>query len=71
MTQKELVTFLDTASSRAELVGLNPATSRQSWFLAGLMVKHGPDCYENFILGSTETLTKSTASELISELLND
>lgn len=58
-TQKELARILDRAAARSAL----PATSKQCWFLAGLMAAEGEDG-RDYILGGL-ALSRSMASTLI------
>lgn len=57
--QKEIAKILDRAAVRSG----GGASSKQVWFLAGLMAKNGEDGSE-FLLGS-EPLSARLASELI------
>ena len=41
MTQKELATKLDAMAAKAAAEGRKPATPKQIWYLAGLMLKEG------------------------------
>lgn len=61
---------MDTAACRAESVGLEPATSKQCWFLAGLLLKDGDDG-EEWLLNTSKILTKKQASARISELVGE
>ena len=57
-TQKEIAMVLDAAAGRAHLVEATPASSKQVWFLAGLLMRAGRDERDitdgntNFILTS-------------------
>jgi hypothetical protein len=64
-TQKQIVKVLDRAARRA---GENAATSKQTWFLAGLYTQMDPRQWEvdeeDFLLRSAP-LTKREASDFI------
>lgn len=66
-SQKDLVKLLDRAAARAS----NPATSKQTWFLAGLIAKSASAevDYQDWLLGSSLTLSKWEASSLIDSYL--
>lgn len=64
MTQKSLAKHLDLAASRSMV----PASPKQCWFLAGLMLKAGEDGSE-FVLGQVRALDKRMASDLIDRYL--
>lgn len=64
-SQKSLASFLDSAANRAEYIGQIPATSKQCWYLAGLMLNAGDDGAE-YIVNTSKVLTKKSASQLIS-----
>ena len=61
--QKTIASYLDTAATRAETVGANPASPKQCWYLAKLIVDAGGDGSE--YLQSSEVMTKRKASGLI------
>jgi hypothetical protein len=67
-SQKTLAAFLDTAAGRAESVDREPATSKQCWFLAGLMLKAGETGAE-YVLNTSLILTKRNASSMIDQYL--
>lgn len=71
--QKEIAVELDRAASRADLVNAAPATAKQSWYLAGLLVQLGRDAawVGCEITNSNAILTKKRASGYISDLLAD
>lgn len=72
MNQKELAGLLDRAAARAELVDKAPATSKQCWFLAGLIIKASDDKFIQEVATNTSyALTKNRASTLIEEYLKD
>ena len=68
-TQKEISQTLDTCAARAEYVARTPATGKQCWFLAKLILDNGGD-YSEFLLNTSYVLTKKRASDLISGYLN-
>lgn len=60
--QKQIARVLDRAASRTS----NPASSKQVWFLAGLWAKAQNEVdYNDFLLDTSATLSKSMASDLI------
>ena len=61
--QKTIASYLDAAATRAETVGANPASQKQCWYLAKLIVDAGGDGSE--YLQSSEVMTKRKASSLI------
>lgn len=67
-TQKEIARALDRAAIRTEASGREPATTKQIWFLAGLMAQKGEDGSE-FLLNQNQLLTKADASALIETAL--
>jgi hypothetical protein len=57
--QKKIAKVLDRAAARAS----NPASSKQTWFLAGLWAKANNEVdYEDFLLDSSAQLSKADAS---------
>lgn len=64
MSQKEVVKYVDIAASRAHDVEAEPATGKQCWFLAGLIVKADDEAMVSDLVLST-VLTKRYASKLI------
>jgi hypothetical protein len=68
--QRVLASFLDKAASHAEMIGRVPATSKQCWFIAGLILKTGDDGSE-WITNTSAMLTKSKASKLIESYLQE
>lgn len=68
-TQKEIVKVLDRAANRSMV----PATGKQTWFLAGLLLKTGQEQAEReiepFLLGQC-ALDKRMASDLIGMFKN-
>lgn len=70
-TRKDIARALDTAAARADMVDAEPATSKQCWFLAGLLAESGRDA-QAVECGCTQThsvLTKTRASREIEWLL--
>lgn len=60
--QKQIARVLDRAASRTS----SPASSKQVWFLAGLWAKAQNEVdYNDFLLDTSATLSKSMASDLI------
>lgn len=74
MTQKQLAAYIDTAASRADMIDRTPATSKQCWFLAGLIIKandsNDDGMINEFLTNSDYCLTKKEASRLIDSYLN-
>lgn len=72
MTRKEIARMLDRAAARSTLVEATPATSKQCWYLAGLIEKAG-DTPEGLGLDVTNTnavLTARKASWWIDQYLS-
>lgn len=72
-TQKDIAQALDHAAKRAETVGAAPATSKQCWFLAKLILETGKDA-QDIGCGWSNTsaiLTKRDASRYIDDYLRD
>ena len=66
MTQKTIAQFLDQAASRSK----NPASGKQCWFLAGLILKAGETINDVFDITNTNVaLSMKEASALISDYL--
>ena len=63
MTQKEIARKLDEAAAWAAAEGRTPATAKQCWYLAGLLLKKG---YEGLALNIP--LTNYRAHDYIEEL---
>lgn len=64
-TQKEVAENLDYCARRA---GMSAATSKQCWFLAGLMIKHNEGHQAAWMMADTSVsgiLSKSAASKAI------
>ena len=72
MTKQEILQVLIPAARRCELVGKVEATSKQIWFLSNLLEKsdRAEVDLDYYTLNTGSTLTKSVASEWISELLS-
>jgi len=72
-TQKSIAIALDTAASRAKGLGLAAATSKQCWFLAGLIAKAGRDASDIGcqISNSQAVLTAKQASLYINDYLRE
>jgi hypothetical protein len=71
ITQKSLAGWLDRAAQRCEIVDREPATGKQCWFLARLIVEADDQGeIDNAILNTSFVLTKKTASRMIDGYLN-
>lgn len=68
LDRKRIVRALDRAAARAEEIGMRPATSKQTWYLAGLLEAAGVDPSDiGMGYGHTSAvLTSKRASDLIS-----
>lgn len=67
--QKEIAQSLDHYAARANNCGARPASSKQCWFLAKLMMDRG-DNVEGITGGNTNfVLTSARASVFISDYL--
>lgn len=64
--QKGIARILDNAAARADSVGAVPATSKQCWFLASLIMQSGQ---RHDLTDTSLVLTKRAASEKIDDLL--
>ena len=62
--QKSLATQLDTCAARAYSIDADPATPKQCWFLASLILRAG-ETGDEFYTDSGLVLTKRKASNLI------
>jgi len=71
-TQKQIVIALDRAAGNAAYAGATPATSKQTWFLAGLIAKIGKDAawVGCEITNHNAILTKTSASKYIDSMLS-
>ena len=69
-TQKDLAGHLDRAAVRADIIDRHPATSKQCWFLAHLIIKNNDEYAYSDALKSSFVLTKSIASKMIDAYLN-
>lgn len=69
--QKNLAASLDFCALRARFVSAEPATSKQCWFLAGLIIRTGDHKLPMGMwwLDSNEVLTKGRASREIETYL--
>lgn len=72
-TQKSIAQDLDRASARADLIDQDPATGKQCWFLAKLILDAGDDAsaIDCGCLNTTAILTKRAASRWIDDYLAD
>lgn len=68
-TQKNLARQLDQCAARAEAIDRDPATSKQCWYLASLVLASGEDGGE-FFTNTSYVLTKARASSLIETYKN-
>ena len=70
MTQKEIARILDRAAERADAAEYAAASSKQVWFLAGLMAQKGetPEAFGYGLIHTHATLTSRAASALIDRL---
>lgn len=68
MTQKETAQILDRAASRADMIDRDPATGKQCWYLAHLIMQN--DDINNYI-DSNFVLTKKRASQMINDFLSN
>lgn len=66
--QKSLARRMDRCAARADIIDQEPATAKQCWFLAGLVLKAGEDGNEYFT-NTSLVLTKRRASMLIDQYL--
>lgn len=66
MSQKTVCNTLESAAVRAEYTNQTPATSKQCWFLAGLIDE---ETYNEILINSNYILTKGKASKMIDEYL--
>jgi hypothetical protein len=71
MDQKILAKFVDRAADRADMIDREPASPKQCWFLAGLIVKGGDETQASeFVLNTSLVLTKRIASGMIDGYLS-
>ena len=68
--QKTLASALDRCAARAETIDSDPATGKQCWFLAGLILKAGEDG-NDYVTNTSLVLTKRYASGLIDTYLGN
>lgn len=64
-TAKQVVSFLDNAAARADIVNRIPATSKQCWYLASLIAKDNDETTYNDVTSPQFVLTKKRASQMI------
>jgi hypothetical protein len=67
-TQKDFARALDAAAARAGYIDREPASGKQCWFLASLMLKAGADLGD-ILVDTHFVLTKSKASSMIDSYL--
>lgn len=67
--QKALAKQLDVCAARAYRINKAPATGKQCWFLASLLLKASQDI-DVFYTNTSLVLTKREASHQIDSLLN-
>lgn len=66
LNRKVVASFLDDAAARAEMIDADPASQKQCWYLAGLIVDADDiGMYEDIVLNTSFMLTKREASGLI------
>ena len=68
-TQKEIAQDLDRLADRADLVDATPATGKQCWYLAKLILEAG-DNAGDWTCDTNAVLTKKKASEWITFYLD-
>jgi len=66
--QHQIAQILDRCAERANFIDREPATQKQCWYLARLMLEAG-DEGGDFSLNTSAILTKQDASKRIEELL--
>lgn len=66
--QHQIAQILDRCAERADFIDLEPATQKQCWYLAKLMLDAGDEGGE-FVLDTSAILTKQDASQRIEALL--
>jgi len=68
--RKTLARFIDNAAARADIVDAEPASPKQCWFLAGLIVKaDDEEQAREFVLNTSLVLTRRRASLMIGNYL--
>jgi hypothetical protein len=67
-TQQQIAQILDRCAERANFIDREPATPKQCWFLAKLMMDDGDDGSE-LLLDTSAILTKRDASRRIEALM--
>lgn len=70
MTQKQIAQTLDRAAARADMIGAYPATGKQCWFLAKLILEKDDGSFYDELSSFNCVLTSKNASAIISDLLN-
>lgn len=72
-TQKQVAAILDCAAARAHSVNRTPASGKQCWFLAKLLiedcVRRGRTELDSFVTSTSFVLTVKEASTLIDSCL--
>jgi len=63
-SQKSLAGWLDRCAARADIIDQTPATQKQCWFLAGLILRAG-ETGSDYITNTSYVMTKGRASTLI------
>lgn len=66
-SQKEIAGILDMAAARAESINKEPASGKQCWFLAKLLLTD-ERTVSDMALDTSFVLTKREASQMISAL---
>ena len=66
--QHQIAQILDRCAERANFIDREPATQKQCWYLAKLMLDAGDEGSE-FVLNTSAILTKQDASKRIEALL--
>lgn len=66
--QHQIAQILDRCAERANFIDREPATQKQCWYLAKLMLEDGDDG-SDFLLNTSTILTKHDASQRIDALL--
>ncbi len=69
--QKDTARQLDELAARAEVVGSEPATQKQCWFLAGLLIAAGETVASWTNTNTSFVLTKKRASRSIDFFLQN
>jgi len=70
LNQKQVAQILDRCAARAHSVNATPASGKQCWFLAGLLVKANAEADVNdMIVNTSYVLTSRRASSMIEDCL--